>query len=45
MDLGGVFHRQPGMFVRRQRIALIEVRCGNTVGVCGEIVEFGRPLV
>jgi hypothetical protein len=45
MGFGGVFHRQPGVFVCRQMIALIEVRCGNTMSVCGEIVEFGCSLV
>jgi hypothetical protein len=41
MGFGAVFHRQPGAFMCREMLALIELRCGNPVGVCGEIVEFG----
>ena len=41
MGFGAVFHRRPGVFMCREMLALVELRCGDPLGCAGEIVEFG----
>ena len=41
----GIFKCLPGMLVPCLMIFFPVVHGGGAVGVCGEFVEFGRPLV
>ena len=45
MRLCRMLQRLLGMLVPGQMIAFVVVRCGNTMGVGGELVELRRSLV